>query len=543
MSEHVLYTLTPDAFRWLNSHTIANKAMYADPDADFAKLLEQGGITDYRKPTKVKIRGELRLKPPDTDDPKKTHVADSQALRFYKCLEGMTPRLAAESEVWAYVNHFYLHEYGMCRWPSKHKKTDDKWETHIRTHWLTSRHQKMYESSISGRTWWLAHIASKAAEASNGAFSAEQAVELFAKQPEHYHRSMQYEVLRNPMILAECVRSLLTDSRGLNRKGYIQMAREINREAGARLLDSVRHTDMRNLVRRSSDRLMRMPEFVPDRRNLKGVKTYKVLSLGAGTQSTVMALMAEKGCGGLEKPDVAIFADTQWEPPHVYEHLDWLEKQLSYDVIRVTAGNIRENVLAGVTPDGNKFLDMPVFLVNGDGTKSVAARQCTNHYKITPIHKKLRDILKLEPGRRAPKDVQVEMWIGISMDEAHRMKESRDEWITNRFPLLDMDLTRAQLYDWFTKRYPGRDLPRSACVGCPYHTNMEWKWLKENDPKSFNDAVFVDKAMREIPQVRGTLRGEGYLHRERQSLDSIDFAAAQDYDDYMASECEGMCGV
>ncbi|MDE0266296.1 MAG: DUF6339 family protein [Thaumarchaeota archaeon] len=543
MSEHVLYALTPNALRWLNSRALANKSMYADPDADFAKLLERGGISDYRRPTKVKIRGRIELKPPDTDDPKKTHVADRQAVEFYKCLEGMTPRLAAGPEIWAYVNHFHLHEYGMRRWPSRHKKDDDALETHIRTHWLTSRNQKMYESSISGRTWWLAHVATKAAEASCGAFSAEQAVGLFADQPEHYHRSMQYEVLRNPMILAECVRSLLTDSRGINRDGYIEMAREINREAGARLLDSVRQPEIRGLVGRSSDRLMRMPEFVPDRKYLKGVRPYRVLSLGAGTQSTVMALMAETGWGGLEKPDIAIFADTKWEPPHVYEHLDWLEKQLSYEVIRVSAGNIRENVLAGVTPDGNRFLDMPVFIVNKDGTKSVAARQCTNHYKITPIHKKLREILNLEPGRRAPKDVQVEMWMGISFDEAHRMKPSRDEWITNRFPLIEMELTRAQLYDWFARRYPGRNLPRSACVGCPYHTNMEWKWLKENDPKSFNDAVFVDRAMREIPQVRGTLRGTGYLHRERQSLDGIDFDAVQDYDDFMASECEGMCGV
>ena len=542
MMNEQMYALTPNAFHWLSSRIDGNRDMYADPDADFAKLLEGGGVIEYRKPINVKISGEIKLRPPDTNDPMKTYVADHQAMEFYKCLEGMTPRLASEPEVWAYVNHFYLHGYGMRRWPLKKDADDEYVRKHIQKHWLTARTQNIYESSIAGRTWWMVHVARKAAEASCGAFSTEQAVRLFADRPDHYHRSMQYEVLRNPMILAECVRSLLTDSKGINRQGYMQMAREINREAGARLLDSVRQPDIRRLVSRSSDRLMRMPEFVPDRKYLKGVKPYKVLSLGAGTQSTVMALMAERG-EGLEKPDIAIFADTKWEPPYVYEHLKWLESQLSYKVVRVSAGDIRENVLAGVTPDGNKFLDMPVFLVNGDGTKSVAARQCTNHYKITPIHKELRKMLNLEPGRRAPKNVQVEMWMGISFDEAHRMKPSRDEWITNRYPLIDMELTRAQLYDWFAKRYPGRKLPRSACVGCPYHTNMEWKWLKENDPKSFQDAVFIDRAIREVPHIRGTLRGTGYLHRERQSLDSIDFDAVQDYDDFMASECEGMCGV
>ncbi len=47
----------------------------------------------------------------------------------------------------------------------------------------------------------------------------------------------------------------------------------------------------------------------------------KVLSLGAGVQSSVMLLMADRGLLG-DKPDVAIFADTQWEPKEVYEHLE-----------------------------------------------------------------------------------------------------------------------------------------------------------------------------------------------------------------------------
>ena len=64
-----------------------------------------------------------------------------------------------------------------------------------------------------------------------------------------------------------------------------------------------------------------------------------VLSLGAGVQSTVMALMA--GGGEIKPmPDCAIFADTQFEPQGVYEHLDWLETQLPFPVHRVTEGNL-----------------------------------------------------------------------------------------------------------------------------------------------------------------------------------------------------------
>lgn len=542
-----LYRLTNNAFQWLLDNVEDNLDWYRNPKADFASLLEKNITSEnYREPTEIIIKNDIVLQPPDTDNPKKTHIADKQAIDFYHHLKGVTVRTATDHRMWAYINHFHLHEYGILRWPYSGRK-DDLFAKHIRNHWLATEKQtrKIYESSISGRTWWLAHISIKASTASNGSFTPEEALQKFTEVPEYYHRSMQYEILRNPTILAECVRSLRLDADGINRKGYIEMAKELNREAGAKLLDSLPYHTIRNLVSNSADKMMRIESFVKVRSKLKGVKKYKVLSLGAGVQSTVMALMAETGWKGMQKPDIAIFADTKWEPPLVYEHLEWLKKQLSYKVVTVSAGDIRQNVLEGITPDGHNFLDIPVFLINTDGTKSVAARQCTNHYKITPIHKKLREILKLKPGRRAPKNVQVEMWMGISLDEAHRMKPSRDEWITNRYPLMEMELTRSDLQEWFHERYPDRPLPRSACVGCPFHTDTEWKWLKENDPASFKDAVFVDRAIRDIPKLRGSLRGEGYLHRDRKSLDSIDFTTNNGGggDDTMMGECEGMCGV
>ena len=48
-------------------------------------------------------------------------------------------------------------------------------------------------------------------------------------------------------------------------------------------------------------------------------KHIRVISLGAGVQSTTMALMAAQGEIG-PMPDCAIFADTQGEPRKVYEH-------------------------------------------------------------------------------------------------------------------------------------------------------------------------------------------------------------------------------
>ena len=49
-----------------------------------------------------------------------------------------------------------------------------------------------------------------------------------------------------------------------------------------------------------------------------------IISLGAGVQSSTMALMAKHG-EIKPMPDCAIFADTQAEPKKVYDWLDWLE--------------------------------------------------------------------------------------------------------------------------------------------------------------------------------------------------------------------------
>ena len=78
-----------------------------------------------------------------------------------------------------------------------------------------------------------------------------------------------------------------------------------------------------------------------------------VISLGGGVQSTVMALMASAGAFG-RVPDCAIFADTRWEPPSVYEHVKWLEDRLSFPLYVVDNGrSLREDVKALTNHSGS----------------------------------------------------------------------------------------------------------------------------------------------------------------------------------------------
>jgi 3'-phosphoadenosine 5'-phosphosulfate sulfotransferase (PAPS reductase)/FAD synthetase len=106
------------------------------------------------------------------------------------------------------------------------------------------------------------------------------------------------------------------------------------------------------------------------------VKPLRVLSLGAGVQSSCVALMI--AAGELPMVDCAIFADTQWEPKKVYLWLDWLEKQLPFPVYRVTAGDLRANVLESKNTTGSRFASIPWFILDPKGKEGMGRRQCTS---------------------------------------------------------------------------------------------------------------------------------------------------------------------
>ena len=274
---------------------------------------------------------------------------------------------------------------------------------------------------------------------------------------------------------------------------------------------------------------------------MNGEAELTVISLGGGVQSSVMALMAAKG---LVKPmpDFAVFADTGWEPGNVYRHLDWLETQLPFPVRRVQQGNIRDDILAGTNSTGQWFSSIPAFVRTTTGKRGLAKRQCTREYKLKPIETELRDLLGLGYRQATPPGIFVELWIGMSRDEIIRMKPSRQAWIENYWPLIDLNMTRSDCNDWFSEHYPGRILPRSACIGCPYHTDAEWAAMKLSDRKSWLDAVFVDSALRSSGRAQ-RFSGEMYLHGSMKPLSDIEFLVTPQQDQPFGDECEGICGV
>lgn len=267
-----------------------------------------------------------------------------------------------------------------------------------------------------------------------------------------------------------------------------------------------------------------------------------VLSLGAGVQSTTMALMAAHGEIG-PMPDCAIFADTQWEPKAVYDHLNWLRSPnvLPFPVHIVTAGNIRDNIISRRNTTGGRYAAIPWFTVNPDGSHGMGRRQCTSEYKLKPMMHKLRDLLGVgRRGRIAPGSVEV--WIGISTDEIFRVKAAKQRWMTNRHPLIEAQMSRRDCLRWLHKHgYPMP--PKSSCIGCPFHNNQMWRDMRDDRPSEWNDAVEIDRWMRQ-GDARG-MRATEYMHAQRVPLDQVDLSTAEDRGqlNMFNNECEGMCGV
>ena len=165
-------------------------------------------------------------------------------------------------------------------------------------------------------------------------------------------------------------------------------------------------------------------------------------------------------------------------------------------------------------------------------------RQCTKEYKIYPIRDKVKELLNHPAGKRIPKGA-VQMWIGISTDEAQRMKPSNIGYIENIWPLIDAGISRRDCEKWFSENYPGRALAKSACIGCPYHNDAMWRDMKMNDPDSFADAVDADNGMRH------GMRNKEFMHRSLKPLSEVDFRNLEDKGqiNMFGNECAGICGV
>jgi hypothetical protein len=245
----------------------------------------------------------------------------------------------------------------------------------------------------------------------------------------------------------------------------------------------------------------------------------RVLSLGAGPQSSALLLLA---CAGhIPAFNAAIFADPGWQHPAVYRRVDQLARIAAGSGIplyRVSAGDVRADAL----DTGRRYASMPLWYRSPSGHDGSARRQCVSQYKTRPIKAKIRELLGYPPPAHVPRGIYAELAIGLAAEETCRALDPDVRYLRYAYPLAGLGWTTADCLRYLSS-YGINGVPPSACLGCPYHGNRWWRYLRHHEPSWWADVVAFDHAIRNgHPRAsdRGQqLRGRYYLHMSRQPLD------------------------
>jgi hypothetical protein len=237
----------------------------------------------------------------------------------------------------------------------------------------------------------------------------------------------------------------------------------------------------------------------------------RYLSLGAGRQSSAIAMMSARG--EFPKLDAAIFSDTGAEPQAVYDHLGRLEREVlepaGIPLYRVSYGNLGDDLL-----DPDRLAMIPAYTLSPDGQQGMLGRKCTQRYKLSPILAQVRLLLgattsktpcryceatgeRVAPWRarrgentigicsvcrgtgeiervgQPPTGVWAEQWIGFSADEIGRVSNKGDtRYSRSRYPLIEQNMTTEQCIAYM-RHHGFTSVAKSACVFClAYETEV-----------------------------------------------------------------------
>ena len=249
----------------------------------------------------------------------------------------------------------------------------------------------------------------------------------------------------------------------------------------------------------------------------------KIISLGWGTQSFTLAAMA--ALGEIEPVDFAIHADITHERTATYEFAEkwtpWLEER------GVKVVTVSDAPKGQIDTWGGLFI--PGYTIC-DNVYGQLRRQCTQRWKIAPIRREIQRLRNRQP---------VEQWLGITTDEVQRMKHSNAKYITHRWPLVEMRMSRWDCIKWLGDR--GLGVPvRSACVFCPYHSRAEWRDIRNDKSNDWRDSVKVDELIRKARPPYDL-----FVSDQRLPLPECDFDNLEDKGQLSLweNECDAACGV
>lgn len=248
----------------------------------------------------------------------------------------------------------------------------------------------------------------------------------------------------------------------------------------------------------------------------------QIWSCGGGVQSTAIAALIVSG--QLEKPDIAVIADTERELSTTWKYLDAVVRPALRGV-GVEIHRVNKRDYAKVDLWGGKHKDtllIPAF-TDQSGETGKLPTLCSAEWKLRVIQR----FCTKEHGVK-----QATLWMGISTDEMRRAQLPKGKW-QKRYPLIERKMNRGDCMA-LVERMGWPEPPRSSCWMCPNHRQTEWAWQKKNAPVDFVKAVYFERLMRRTdPNV--------WLTAECKPLDEVDF---DEKNEVLFGGCDsGLCFV
>ena len=262
------------------------------------------------------------------------------------------------------------------------------------------------------------------------------------------------------------------------------------------------------------------PAPVPDR-----LCVGRFLHLGAGIQSSTMAEMIVEG--ELDRVDAVLFADTGNEPPWVYEQVWYLAGRLAaVNIPLIISMKSTHGIMLDAMQSG-QFASMPLYTMGKNGKPEQMRRQCTRQYKIAPTTDSTLNWLVTRnhakriinkngvASRRVSRQVYIEEWFGISLDEFGRAGRNRGaKWQRAVYPLIERRMKRSDCVQWLKSH--GLRVPRkSSCLICPLHDADFWIDIADNYPLLWEVICLFDDWLRSAKgkaQISKKLKQDAYLH-------------------------------
>lgn len=259
----------------------------------------------------------------------------------------------------------------------------------------------------------------------------------------------------------------------------------------------------------------------------------EILSFGAGMQSTALALMSCENAHARRKGeqiphpqvpiyDVVVFCDLGFEPPWVIDQVNftWNACEQAGIWLKVLRSPLYDDFTENFGE--RRAISIPWWTLGEDGHKSKMPRNCTIDYKVNAISKFIRwEVLGYKKGQRLRDEDKKahNMHMGFSFEEKKRCKDSPNPMFVNRFPLVDMELVRADNYAYIRDVW-GLETKASACTFCPFHQNYFFKYLRENLPETYKKLVGVDELLRD-KNPKPPMEADLFISRSRKRLSEL----------------------